>query len=121
MLLRSTNNVGVQGFLPTFIFTKTKSYNLHNREQQQQQQQQQRVSTNNANLHLRTERSSLIPRFASTSDQEQKEKQEAYNQMLERNGDFDLTTALFCGGLAFDAYAEPPANSSRWERGVSSG
>ena len=32
---------------------------------------------------------------------------------------FDLTTALFCGGLAFDAYAEPPANSSRWERGSS--
>lgn len=30
---------------------------------------------------------------------------------------FDLNTALFCGGLAFDAYLEPPANSSRWERG----
>lgn len=36
------------------------------------------------------------------------------------NGDFDLSAALFCGGLAFDAYSEPPANSSRWERGVSS-
>lgn len=33
--------------------------------------------------------------------------------------EFDLDTALFCGGLAFDAYVEPPANSSRWERGVS--
>ena len=33
---------------------------------------------------------------------------------------FDLDTALFCGGLAFDAYVEPPTNSSRWERGVSS-
>ena len=33
---------------------------------------------------------------------------------------FDLDTALFCGGLAFDSYVEPPANSSRWERGVSS-
>jgi hypothetical protein len=32
---------------------------------------------------------------------------------------FDLDTALFCGGLAFDSYLEPPANSSRWERGVS--
>ena len=30
---------------------------------------------------------------------------------------FDLETALFCGGLAFDAYVEPPSNSSRWERG----
>jgi hypothetical protein len=34
-------------------------------------------------------------------------------------GTFNLNTALFCGGLAFDAYAEPPSNSSRWERGVS--
>ena len=30
---------------------------------------------------------------------------------------FDLTAALFCGGLSFDAYAEPPADSARWERG----
>ena len=32
---------------------------------------------------------------------------------------FDLDTALFCGGLAFDAYTEPPQDSSRWEKGVS--
>jgi hypothetical protein len=32
---------------------------------------------------------------------------------------FDLETALFCSGLAFDSYVEPPSNSSRWERGVS--
>ena len=32
---------------------------------------------------------------------------------------FDTDTALFCAGLAFDAYVEPPADSSRWERGVS--
>jgi hypothetical protein len=31
---------------------------------------------------------------------------------------FDLDTALFCGGLAFDTYTEPAQNSSRWERGV---
>jgi hypothetical protein len=37
----------------------------------------------------------------------------------EGNGPFDLTTALFCGGLAFDAYASPPEDSSRWERGSS--
>jgi hypothetical protein len=31
---------------------------------------------------------------------------------------FDLTTALFCAGLAFDAYAEPEVNSPRWEKGA---
>jgi len=31
---------------------------------------------------------------------------------------FDLDTALFAAGLAFDSYVEPPANSSRWEKGV---
>ena len=30
--------------------------------------------------------------------------------------DFDLTLALWCAGLAFDAYAEP-SDSSRWEKG----
>lgn len=44
---------------------------------------------------------------------------EKAEKICNKNGDFDLTTALFCGGLAFDAYAEPPVNSSRWERGVS--
>jgi hypothetical protein len=32
---------------------------------------------------------------------------------------FSLETALFLAGLAFDAYTEPPPNSSRWERGSS--
>lgn len=32
---------------------------------------------------------------------------------------FDVDTALFCAGLAFDAYVEPDPDSSRWERGVS--
>ena len=36
-----------------------------------------------------------------------------------KNGDFDLSTALFCCSLAFDAYSEPDPNSSRWERGAS--
>jgi hypothetical protein len=31
---------------------------------------------------------------------------------------FNLTTALCGAGLAFDAYAEPAPNSTRWERGV---
>jgi hypothetical protein len=30
---------------------------------------------------------------------------------------FDLNVALFCGGLAFDPYVEPPSNSTRWEKG----
>mmetsp|Transcript_6568 Transcript_6568/g.9390 ORF Transcript_6568/g.9390 Transcript_6568/m.9390 type:complete len:817 (+) Transcript_6568:70-2520(+) len=48
---------------------------------------------------------------------------EATNEQAEgvcaNNGEFSLSTALFCGGLAFDAYSEPPATSSRWERGSS--
>jgi hypothetical protein len=33
------------------------------------------------------------------------------------DGKFDLSTALFSRGLAFDSYIEPPSNSSQWERG----
>ncbi|CAB9496305.1 Lipase class 3 family protein [Seminavis robusta] len=36
---------------------------------------------------------------------------------LTKTGKFDLEAALFCSGLAFDSYVEPPSNSSRWERG----
>ena len=36
-----------------------------------------------------------------------------------RTNKFDLSIALLCGGLAFDAYVEPDQNSSRWERGSS--
>jgi hypothetical protein len=36
---------------------------------------------------------------------------------VSNNLKFNLTTALFCAGLAFDAYVEPPPNSSRWEKG----
>ena len=44
--------------------------------------------------------------------------QSAQITAVNRNkGKFNLETALFCGGLAFDAYVEPPQNSSRWERG----
>jgi Lipase (class 3) len=32
---------------------------------------------------------------------------------------FDLSIALLCSGLAFDAYVEPSEGSSRWERGSS--
>lgn len=34
-----------------------------------------------------------------------------------RKSKFDMNAALFCAGLAFDAYVEPPSNSSRWEKG----
>jgi hypothetical protein len=37
---------------------------------------------------------------------------------LKKTG-FDIDTAVFCAGLAFDSYVEPSSNSSRWERGVS--
>lgn len=30
---------------------------------------------------------------------------------------FDMSAAVFCAGLAFDAYVEPASNSSRWEKG----
>jgi Lipase (class 3) len=35
------------------------------------------------------------------------------------NSRFDMRKALFCAGVAFDAYVEPPSNSSRWEKGSS--
>ena len=55
-----------------------------------------------SNVHVQTPRSGVIPLQASSSDAE-----------------FDVDTALFCAGLAFDAYVEPDPDSSRWERGVS--
>ena len=64
---------------------------------------------------------------AQDQDQDQDQEQNLAQNLLsppppppsQNNQPFDLTTALFCGGLAFDAYAEPPINSSRWERGPS--
>ena len=44
---------------------------------------------------------------------------EEIDRAYSANGDFDLSTALFCSSLAFDAYSEPDPNSSRWERGAS--
>jgi hypothetical protein len=54
-----------------------------------------------------------------TMKDEEVSPQEDLTQKNKEIGTFNLNTALFCGGLAFDAYAEPPSNSSRWERGVS--
>lgn len=39
------------------------------------------------------------------------------NNKTKKKTKFDLTTALFSAGLAFDSYVEPPSNSSRWEKG----
>lgn len=48
------------------------------------------------------------------------QQQQSSSPCLHRNDNkqlFDVGTALFCAGLAFDTYVEPPANSTRWERG----
>jgi hypothetical protein len=47
----------------------------------------------------------------------EKETYDSIDISPERRGRFDLSAALFCAGMAFDAYSEPPQNSSRWERG----
>ena len=49
---------------------------------------------------------------SSVSQQQQQRRRPNYNKAC-----FDLATALFCGGLAFDVYVEPPSNSTRWEKG----
>lgn len=48
---------------------------------------------------------------------DQSESSRARDSRRPRRSAFSLTTALFCAGLAFDSYVEPPSNSSRWERG----
>jgi len=60
----------------------------------------QTLSTVLSNVHVQTPRSGIILLQASSSDAE-----------------FNVDTALFCAGLAFDAYVEPDPDSSRWERG----
>lgn len=52
--------------------------------------------------------------FADSTETDQVIDVEPTKKTLEG---FDTDTALFCAGLAFDAYVEPAANSSRWERG----
>eukprot|EP00526_Cylindrotheca_closterium_P004641 CAMPEP_0113624096 /NCGR_PEP_ID=MMETSP0017_2-20120614/12415_1 /TAXON_ID=2856 /ORGANISM="Cylindrotheca closterium" /LENGTH=790 /DNA_ID=CAMNT_0000534103 /DNA_START=9 /DNA_END=2381 /DNA_ORIENTATION=- /assembly_acc=CAM_ASM_000147 len=51
--------------------------------------------------------------FAETTSSEEVDS----GELLTSASGFDTDTALFCAGLAFDAYVEPPADSSRWERG----
>jgi hypothetical protein len=41
------------------------------------------------------------------------------SNVRKKDAKFDLSLALLCSGLAFDAYVEPDKNSSRWERGSS--
>lgn len=68
-----------------------------------------------SNKHCRSRQARL---FSSISTPE--ESSENYvttdADTQQKNESFDLTTALFCGGLAFDAYSEP-SDSSRWEKG----
>eukprot|EP00538_Stauroneis_constricta_P013941 CAMPEP_0119568144 /NCGR_PEP_ID=MMETSP1352-20130426/38021_1 /TAXON_ID=265584 /ORGANISM="Stauroneis constricta, Strain CCMP1120" /LENGTH=130 /DNA_ID=CAMNT_0007617491 /DNA_START=107 /DNA_END=496 /DNA_ORIENTATION=- len=72
---------------------------------------------------------SLIPsRSIITSERFQQQRMNEMNDLntpsssstrlhSSNKDEFDLDTALFCAGLAFDAYTEPPPDSSRWERG----
>lgn len=56
--------------------------------------------------------------FVSTSDRADSISTSNLKSSDGANGkNFDLSTALFCGGLAFDSYVEPEPGSSRWERG----
>lgn len=68
------------------------------------------VNQGNQKKSILIDRTSSSAHFASQIDE---------NETCSKNGDFDLTTALFCGGLAFDAYSEPDKNSPRWEKGSS--
>lgn len=63
---------------------------------------------------------SFVQHRMAAKDEDSKEneiKATPQSKQFLMNGKFDLSTALFCGGLAFDAYVEPAQNSSRWERG----
>jgi Lipase (class 3) len=60
-------------------------------------------------LYHRTQTTSLKADTAEQIDAEQTKQVDP--------AAFDLSTALFCAGLAFDAYVEPEPSSSRWERG----
>jgi hypothetical protein len=104
----------------TFVYLTTDSSNafllpsrlspkLH-RTVQQSKSKQYHVSRGLIQKHTGTTTSSLYETNTDTDTE---------SSLPSQNGEFDLDTALFCGGLAFDAYAEPPENSSRWERGSS--
>ena len=62
--------------------------------------------------------SSRITRLYSTNDNNAA-LSTASTRRTPEQPPFSLDTALFLAGLAFDAYTEPPPNSSRWERGSS--
>ena len=48
---------------------------------------------------------------------EERQEQTANDDEAVRRSAFDVASALFCAGFAFDSYVEPPEDSSRWERG----
>jgi hypothetical protein len=91
-------------------------------QQQRQQHAHRRSSSQQHQITHRT-RTTTPPQPTTTTSTRSSTKQWASNMLedikVDNENKFDLETALFCGGLAFDAYTEPPANSSRWERGVS--
>jgi hypothetical protein len=95
------------------------------RQQQQQQLQHHTTTTTtttSTRLHATTAADADAAADAvSTSDDASNTNTDNNidNDFAIQNGKFDINTALFCAGLAFDSYVEPPPDSSRWERGVS--
>jgi hypothetical protein len=110
-----TTTVSSAFFVP---FSTVQTTPIQLTQQQRQQQAHRRSSSQQQQITHRTRTPpqpttttrALTKRWASNMLEDIK---------VDNENKFDLETALFCGGLAFDAYTEPPANSSRWERGVS--
>lgn len=68
----------------------------------------QQPISHNSNLQRNNQDSLTVLRSTSTPN-------EAYTNQ----SPFSLSTAVFLAGLSFNAYTEPPPNSSRWEKGSS--
>ena len=64
-------------------------------------------------------RSSFTLLQAAISDDKNNAPSTSSTSYHTRQSPFSLPTALFLAGLAFNAYTEPPPDSSRWERGSS--
>jgi len=86
------------------------------------------ASRHHQHHHYIVDKWSLLLSSSTTQEEEEenettttttvsKQQQQQPRRSKQQQQPFDLNTALFCGGLAFDAYVEPPQNSSRWEKG----
>jgi hypothetical protein len=90
-------------------------------QQQQQLQHHTTTTTTTSSTRLHATTAADAADSVSTSDDASNTDNTNIenNDFAIQNGKFDINTALFCAGLAFDSYVEPPPDSSRWERGVS--